>query len=189
MKNLAHSFRAAIAAPILLAAAACSNGEMTAHDQTVIYKEAPEFLEAWVAARAAGDGAVLRPMYTDQTGFVWVQDGKVFYDSADDAAASLDFASTGGYTPELKFSEPKFKALSKNAASVWSEYTETLTIGADTVIETKGIFTGVLIKEDGQWKFVQAQFGAVPGDLEIEAPAEPVAADPAPPSEESAPVP
>ncbi len=189
MKNLAYSFRAAIAAPILLAAAACSNGEMTAHDQTVIYQEAPEFLEAWVAARAAGDGAVLRPMYTDQTGFVWVQDGRVFYDSADDAAASLDFASTGGYTPDLKLTEPKFKALSKNAASVWSEYTETLTIGADTVIETKGIFTGVLIKEDGQWKFMQAQFGALPSDLAVEAPAEPVAEATAPPAEESVPVP
>jgi hypothetical protein len=189
MKNLVQFYRAAIAAPILLAAAACNSGEMTAHDQTVIYKEAPEFLEAWVAARAAGDGAVLRPMYTDQTGFVWVQDGTVFYDTADDAAASLDFASTGGYTPELKLNEPKFKALSKNAASVWSEYTETLTIGADTVIETKGIFTGVLVKEDGQWKFMQAHFGAVPSDLAIEAPPEPVADETAPPSEESVPVP
>ncbi len=189
MKIRLHSIRAAIAAPILLAAAACSNGEMTAHDQTVIYSEAPAFLEAWVAARAAGDGAVLRPMYTDQTGFVWVQDGRVFYDTADDAAASLDFASTGGYTPDLKLTEPKFKALSKNAASVWSEYTETLTIGADTVIETKGIFTGVLIKEDGQWKFVQAHFGAVPSDLEAEAPIEPVAEETDPPSEDSVPVP
>jgi SnoaL-like domain len=172
MKSHILGLRVILVAPLLAVIAACpaKAPELAPHDMTVTISESNAFLDAWLAAREAGDSEPLKPMYYGKTGFIWVEEGRTMYNVGDDAAAALDFASTGGYTPRLSFGEREITPLAPNVAAISADYTQSLSFGG-LEIKTKGIFTGVIVNEDGQWKFVQGHFSA-PTD-ELPAPAEP----------------
>lgn len=160
MKNLASVLRAVMAAPFLLTAAACGNGEMTAHDQTVIYSEVPEFLESWEAAGNEGRYDDLKPLYSPYTGFAWVEQGKIAYATAQDVAAGLDAAKSSGATVEMNLTSSNIKALAKDVASVAANYTLKINYPPDTSIESAGVFTGVVQRQETGWVFVQGHFSS-----------------------------
>jgi hypothetical protein len=158
----------------------------------VTISESRAFLDAWLAAREAGDSEPLKPMYYANTGFIWVEEGRTMYTVGEDAAAALDFASTAGYTPRLSFGAREITPLAPNVAAISADYTQSLEFGG-LEIKTNGVFTGVIVNEDGQWKFVQGHFSAPTSELPapqtapvtetVPAPAtEPVVAEPAAPN-------
>lgn len=193
MKSHIHRMRIVLAAPLLAIVAACPAAapELAPHDMTVTISESNAFLDSWLAAREAGDGAALTPMYYAKTGFIWVEEGRTKHAAGGEAAAALDFASTGGYTPKLSFGDREITPLAPNIAAVSADYTQTFKLGG-LQVETDGVFTGVIVNEEGQWKFVHGHFStpmteappAVPAPASEAVPApvtEPVTPEPAVP--------
>jgi len=170
MKSHTLGLRVVLVAPLLAMVAACpaKAPELAPHDKTVTISESNAFLDAWLAAREAGDSEPLKPMYYANTGFIWVEDGRTMYTVGEDAAMALDFASTGGYAPRLKFGTREITPLAPTVAAVSADYTQSLEFGG-LEIKTNGVFTGVIVNEDGEWKFVQGHFSA-PAD-QLPAPA------------------
>lgn len=145
----------AAAAALVIAVSACSQAAAPPPvDPAVIVGETKAFLDQWVAAREQGDGDILQPMYSAQPTFRWIENGVVFYAVGSDAAASLDMASTGGYTPDLTLQDPVITVLSDTAAAVTADYTMLFKFGG-IAFDSSGVFTAVLVKEDGAWKFLQ----------------------------------
>lgn len=184
MKSHILGLRVILVAPLLAMVAACpaKAPELAPHDKTVTISEANTFLDAWLAAREAGDSEPLKPMYYANTGFIWVEEGRTMYTVGEDAAAALDFASTGGYAPSLTFADRQITALAPNVAAISADYTQSLEFGG-LEIKTNGVFTGVIVNEDGQWKFVQGHFSLPTDDLPDPAPAPVTEPAPAPVTE------
>ena len=159
MKTHIHTLRVILAAPLLAIVAACPAAPPAPEpvDPAITISESGAFLDGWLAAREAGNGDNLTPMYYGKTGFIWVEEGRTMYTVGEDAAAALDIASTAGYTPRLSFGAREITPLAPNVAAVSADYTQTLELGG-LKVETDGIFTGVLVNEEGQWKFVQGHF-------------------------------
>lgn len=158
-----HTSRSSIAAMTLgglLALGACATGELTPQDRTAVIAESGAFLDAWIAARDAGQFDGLSPMYSDSAAFRWVEEGRVAFTSGEMAARSLDHSATAGYGPLLALTVEDIMPLSKDAAAVSADYTSTLNIGGGAKIESNGVLTAVLVKEDGAWKFLQAHLSA-----------------------------
>jgi hypothetical protein len=176
MKSHILGLRVILVAPLLAMVAACpaKAPELAPHDKTVTISESNAFLDAWLAAREAGDSEPLKPMYYANTGFIWVEEGRTMYTVGEDAAMALDFASTGGYTPRLSFGAREITPLAPNVAAISADYTQSLSFGG-LEVKTNGIFTGVIVNEEGQWKFVQGHF-STPTD-ELPAPEAPPVAE------------
>ncbi|MGA1344305.1 MAG: nuclear transport factor 2 family protein, partial [Hyphomonas sp.] len=136
------------------------------------------FLDSWLAAREAGDSEPLKPMYSARTGFIWIEEGRSIYTAGAEAAAALDFAATGSYAPRLSFSDREITPLAPNVAAVSADYTKSLNFGG-LQIKTKGVFTGVIVNEDGQWAFVQGHFSMPASELPAPSAAPSTAAAPA----------
>jgi hypothetical protein len=179
MKTSITGLRIMLVAPLLAVVAACSATapEPAPPDMTETLSEANAFLDGWLAAREAGDSEPLKPMYSARTGFIWIEEGRSIYTAGADAAAALDVSSTGSYIPRLSFSDREITPLATNVAAVSADYTKSLNFGG-LQIKTKGVFTGVIANEDGQWAFVQGHF-SMPAD-ELPAPSAAPSAAPAP---------
>ena len=159
MRTIGSGLRAALAVSLL---AACKPAGLSAHDRTVVIHDVGALIDTWNAASDAGEFATLKPMYSSSTGFVWVEDGRVAYASAADAAAGLDAATNGGFTTNLVLTNRQITPLAKDAASVSADYTLVFEFAPDTRFETKGVFTAVLVKEEEAWKFLQGHFSTPP---------------------------
>ena len=149
----------------LLALGACATDKLTPHDRTVVIAESGAFLDAWIAARDAGQFDSLSPMYSDSAAFRWVEEGRIAFSSGEMAARSLDHSATAGYGPVLALAVEEITPLSKNASAVSADYTSTLNLGGGTKIESNGVLTAVLVKEDGTWKFLQEHLSAPQANL------------------------
>lgn len=166
MRRISEYLRAAIAAFGLGLIAACSPGGLSPHDKTVLIGEVNAFLNTWIETTDKGDFTLLKPMYSDQAGFRWIENGRVAYDSAEDAARALDFASTAGYTADMDLINPEITPLSVHAAAVTADYTLAFDFGPGAQFASEGVFTAVLVNEDGAWKFLQGHLSELPGDLQ-----------------------
>lgn len=190
MKTSVLGLRVILAAPLLAVVAACSATapEPATPDLTETLSEANAFLDTWLAAREAGNSEPLKAMYSAKTGFIWIEEGRSMYTAGADAAAALDFSSTGSYAPRLSFSDREITPLAANVAAVSADYTKSLTFGG-LQIKTKGVFTGVIVNEGGQWAFVQGHFSMPADELPAAAAgpsaagvSQPATTEPAPPN-------
>ncbi|MFN4024450.1 MAG: nuclear transport factor 2 family protein [Hyphomonas sp.] len=73
------------------------------------------------------------------------------------AGAALDFAVTAVYTPDLTIANLEITPVAKDAAAVSGTCLQTLRVGLER-IEGPGVFTATLVKQDGQWQFLNAHF-------------------------------
>ncbi|MEQ9506712.1 MAG: nuclear transport factor 2 family protein [Hyphomonas sp.] len=167
MARITGHLRAAAAAIGLGWIAACSPGGLSADDKTALTAEVEDFLDQWIETSDKGEFALLKPMYSDQAGFRWIENGRVAYDSAENAAAALDMAATAGYTADMDMMNEEVTLLSNDAAAVSADYTLAFDFGPGAQFTSTGVFTAVLVKEAGGWKFLQGHLS--------EPPAEPVA--------------
>lgn len=169
--QLSYAKTAAAASSFAFLVSACTPSGLSPQDKTVVISETTAFLDNWIETADKGEFEQLKPMYADQAGFRWIENGRVAYASAADAAAGLDMAATGGYTADMDISNREISPLAKDAAAVSADYKLTFQFGPDTRIETAGVFTAVLVKDADEWKFLQGHLSAPPADFE--APAEP----------------
>lgn len=174
MAGFSGYLRAIGAAVFIALTAACTPVAAPPADPAVVVAETTAFLDQWVAAREKGDKRVLEPMYSAQPGFRWIENGAVTYDSGLDAAASLDMASTGGYLPDMTLAAPAITVLSADAAAVTADYKMIFKFGG-IAFDSTGVFTAVLVKEDGLWKFLQAHMSEPSAGMDMPAPAPEVA--------------
>ncbi|MFN7055746.1 nuclear transport factor 2 family protein [Hyphomonas sp.] len=150
-------YMAACSMTAALALGGCNSDELRPQDKTVIISETGDFLQTWAETRLRGSGADLAPMYWPDSGFLWIEDGRVMHDYGPDAAAALDFSATGGYTPELLLSNFEITPIARNVAAVSGDYVQALRLGT-VQIEGPGVFTATLVKKDERWQFVHAHF-------------------------------
>lgn len=165
MMTMGRVLRPVMASAALVLAAACTNGELSAHDRTVVIDEAGAFLDSWLAATDRGDFDELKPMYSDRASFRWIENGRVAYDSAENAAAALDLAATGGYVADMDLMNVEISPLSADSATVSADYTLAFDFGPGAQFQSEGVFTAVLVKEGSDWKFLQGHLSEPPADL------------------------
>lgn len=177
MARRSGHLRAAAAVIALGSVAACTPGELSADDKAALTGEVETFLDGWIETSDKGEFALLKPMYSDQAGFRWIENGRVAYDSAENAAAALDMAATAGYTADMDVMNREVTLLSEDAAAVSADYTLAFDFGPGAQFTSQGVFTAVLVKEAGQWKFLQGHLSEPPADLEPPV-VEPVVAEP-----------
>ncbi|MBK8197551.1 MAG: nuclear transport factor 2 family protein [Acidobacteria bacterium] len=170
MNRIQELVRAAAAAVMVLVAG-CSGAQLSAHDKTVTISEVDAFLDHWIETTDKGEFALLKPMYSERAGFRWVENGRVAYASAQDAAAALDMAATGGYTADMDLQHRDITPLSKTAAAVSADYTLAFDFGPGAQFTSQGAFTGVVVKEDDDWKFLIGHLSEPPADLRDAPPA------------------
>jgi hypothetical protein len=177
--------RVALAASLALLAA-CQPSELGPHDRTVVIFETGKFLDAWQAAGNEGRYGDLKPLYSNRAGFLWVEDGAAKYGSARGVAAALDQAAASNASVIITLDNRNITPLARDAAAVSANYTRQIALGEGGAFESRGMFTGTLIREgegeDGQWKFLHGHFSRLAGPaLEPLAPAEQALAAPASP--------
>jgi hypothetical protein len=181
MQMHALLIRATAAISVLAVVSACSPDTLRPHDQTIVYREVPEFLEAWQAAGNEGRFGDLKPLYAPLTGFVWVEQGKVAYADAGQIAAGLDSAAASGAKVTLQLSDTVVTALAPRAAAVSASYTMSFAFAPGQTYDTAGVFTGVVVKRDERWMFLQGHFSApMPEAIAATPPEEPIPSGPPP---------
>jgi hypothetical protein len=114
-------------------------------------------LESWAAAGREGRWDEVAALYADDPGFAWVERGAVRYPSRVAAVEGLHVVT--GQKIQSQVTNIAVTPLSADAAAFRSNVTFAFNAGG-TPVELKGVITGVAVRRDGAWRFLQAHVEA-----------------------------
>lgn len=149
---------------LLLLAAACSAPESRkvaadmkatpAADPAAAAAGVTALIREWSAAGAEGRWNDLKALYADDPDFYWVEQGRVAYDSAAAAAAGVDRVAAMNAMIRSDVDAIAVTPLSADAAS-FRAHTKIGFVSTDFSFNFEGAFTGVAVRRDGRWRFLQ----------------------------------
>jgi hypothetical protein len=118
------------------------------------------FLDEWNMAIAKGDAATIRSAYITDSRFQWFEDGALTYRSANEIADRLS-QFPKGTTIDTKLSNIDVRLLTDKLAYGSASYATKLTM-PNGPFEFRGVFTMLLERDNGRWKFVFGHTSTVP---------------------------
>lgn len=97
-----------------------------------------------------GNYSAAAAIYSNRADFLWVEDGAVRYESAQEAGASLaSLADYGGV--QFAFTTPRIVLLDNDVASLFTEHTTTIGSG-NTAFTFSGAMTIIFVLEEDAWR-------------------------------------
>lgn len=149
----------------LIALAACSpateSGQTAAADEREIVDGVTALMNDWAQAGPEGRWEDLKGLYADAPGFTWIERGGVAYDDHAAIAAGIDQASQMQAEIDSHVSDIRVTPLGPDAAAVVTDVSLSVSFG-DFGYDFNGIFSGVAVKHDGEWRFLQGHLSEPP---------------------------
>lgn len=122
--------------------------------------EIDSFLDEWNTAIAKGDAAAIQSAYVTDDRFQWFEDGVLTYRSSNEIAARLSQFPKGTII-DTKLSDVDVRLLTDKLAYGSAAYATKITMPTGP-FEFRGVFTMLLERDNGRWKFVSGHTSAVP---------------------------
>lgn len=118
-------------------------------------------VQRWSDAGEAGDFDAVAATYADAPGFVWIEQGEARYTDRAAIVAGLEQARAMRLSIRNDVSDIVVTPLSPDAAAFRAGYT--LAIAAEGFsVNSNGTLSGVAVKRDGVWRFLQGAFSERP---------------------------
>ncbi|MCG8469691.1 MAG: nuclear transport factor 2 family protein [Gemmatimonadetes bacterium] len=111
-------------------------------------------LRAFEAAVATGDARTIASYYADRDDFLWLEDGRVSYESVGAVEASIAAVAGQMSFSRLTLSESTITALDPNAAHVTMLFDQSFGADADT-IRYSGAMSAAMVRTEDGWKFLR----------------------------------
>lgn len=150
---------------VFAAIAGCSASPAPDHpaavDETAIVDGVTSLVNDWTNAGKEGRWEDLKSLYADEAGFTWIERGAVAY--ADHAAivAGVDQASQMSADIASSVGNIRVTPLAPDAAAVVADIKLDVSFG-DFGYNFDGVLSGVAVKRDGAWRFLQGHLSEPP---------------------------
>jgi ketosteroid isomerase-like protein len=112
--------------------------------------EVTAFLGEYLAAVDARDADAIGRAYVEDDRFIWIEDGRVRYRSAEEIMASLG-ALPSGSAIRTELSDVEVVPVGVSGAHAWSTFTTTVGTGPSS-FSFGGAISFVLERENGRWR-------------------------------------
>ena len=160
-KSLAVRLYVVVAALLFTSCGGAASSDKPSSAQ--IEEEVSTFLEEWAASFSEGRFKDAKALYAAREGFVWIERGRITYQSAADLAAGLDQLIGTDTTITNALDHIKVEVLSGDSAAFSAAlYSQVVTPSFEFTFD--GVMTGVAIKEDGGWRLYQGHLSQPPYD-------------------------
>lgn len=146
-----------LSAGIALLMAACAGppaNEWTEDRADAIRDSVRAFLAEYAARVERSDWEGVGALYSDDPAFVWVEDGRVAYDSAREVRESLARVAGMFSSARTEFLSPEVTPLAPGLAILASEFRHTFAMEDGDDLELEGAITATVAHEGGGWRFV-----------------------------------
>jgi len=118
-------------------------------------------VQRWSDAGEAKDWDAIAATYADQDGFVWIEQGEARYTDHAAIVAGLERARTIAADIRNDVSDIVVTPLGPDHAAYRANYT--LAVAAEGFsYASSGVLSGVAVKRDGVWQFLQGSFSERP---------------------------
>ena len=142
----------------ILGASACAPASLNSAD---IRQGVSELVQRWSDAGEAGDWDVVADTYADADGFVWIEQGEARYTSHGAIVEGLNQAREMSASIRNDVSDIVVTPLGADAAAFRARYF--LSVSAEGFgYSSEGVLSGVAIRQDGAWRFLQGSFSEQP---------------------------
>lgn len=150
--------RQLLIAPIVLLASAC--GSAPAGDQATRDAVAA-LVQRWSDAGEAQNWDAVAETYADAEGFAWIEQGVARYTSRSAILEGINQAKGMSASIRNDVSDIVITPLGSDAAAFRATYV--LDVSAEGFsYKSAGVLSGVAIKQDGAWRFLQGSFSEQP---------------------------
>lgn len=127
---------------------------LTGERATAIRDSLRGFLAAYSASVERGDWDAVGALYSEDPGFVWIEDGRVAYDSAAEVRASLAGMAGVIRSARTEFHSIRVLPLAPGLATISSEFRHTFAMEGGDDLELTGALTATVAHEEGGWRFL-----------------------------------
>lgn len=117
-------------------------------------------LRNWGAAGAEGRWEDLKALYADDPSFYWVEQGRIAYSDYASIVAGVDQAAATAAVITNSFDDIVVTPLGADAA-IFRAHVTFAVATADFSFDFDGAFTGVAVRRDGRWKFLNGHLSKV----------------------------
>jgi uncharacterized protein (TIGR02246 family) len=118
-------------------------------------------VQRWSDAGTAKDWDAIAQTYADQPGFAWIEQGEARYTDRAAIVAGLDGARKMKADIDNKVSNIVVTPLAPGVAAYRADYR--LSVKAEGFgYSSSGVLSGVAVKRDGTWRFLQGAFSERP---------------------------
>ena len=121
--------------------------------------EIKDFLDEWNTAIAKGDAAAIRSAYVADARFQWFEDGVLTYRSSGEIVDKLRQFPKGTKI-DTRLSDINIRLLTDKLAYGNASFSTKIALPTGP-FEFSGVFTMLLERHDGQWKFVSGHTSTV----------------------------
>lgn len=149
-----------VAALLFLAACAQAPAPPTAAELEAADTGAVALVNEWAAAGTEGRWNDLPPLYADDPGFTWVEQGEIRYVDHAAITAGVTQARDSGLTIRTTVSNVEATPLARDVATVRANVSIVFVQAGDGGYSFRGILTGVAIERDGRWMFLQGHLSS-----------------------------
>lgn len=120
-----------------------------------------QLVQRWSDAGEASDWDAVAETYADQDGFVWIEQGEARYTDRAAIVAGLERAREMSAEIRNDVSDIVVTPLASDVAAYRASYT--LAVSAEGFnYNSSGVLSGVAVKRDGAWRFLQGSFSERP---------------------------
>lgn len=140
--------------------------EFAAEQRAAVADSVHAALQSFSEAQVAGDWGRVAAMYADSPDFLWMEDGKVMYESAADVRAALEALTSSMSAASITWIQPSVIALSPGRAEVSTLYEQSFTMAEGGGFSYAGAISAVMINGADGWQFLRGHSssgGEAPG--------------------------
>lgn len=124
------------------------------YDQAAVKTAVEALINDWAKTGEEGRWEDLKNLYADDPDYYWVEDGRLAYKSRQAAADGVDQAAAMNALIRSTVSDIAVTPLGADAASFRTAISIGF-VGDSFSFEFDGVFTGVAVRRDGRWQFLQ----------------------------------
>jgi hypothetical protein len=130
-------------------------------DAAAVRADVTSLVQRWSDAGEAGDWAAVADTYADAEGFAWIEQGEVRYPSRAAIVAGLEEARAANLRITNDVSDIAVTPLGADAAAYSANYR--LVVASEAFsFESRGVLSGVAIRQADGWRFLQGSFSEAP---------------------------
>ncbi|MEQ8178693.1 MAG: nuclear transport factor 2 family protein [Amphiplicatus sp.] len=153
--------RTFLTAATFVALAGCGPEKGVPYNPNAVEQGVAALVEGWADAGEGDDYGAIARYYADEKGFAWIERGSVAYADYAAIVAGLDAAKHMNLKVDNDVRAIAVTPLSADAAAFHAGIGMTIASDAFTYA-FDGVLSGVAVKRDGEWKFLQGAFSERP---------------------------
>ncbi len=128
-------------------------------DSASVEQGVASLIDNWSRTGADGRWEDLKALYADDPAFVWIEDGRLAYESKAAAAAGVDRAAAMNATIKSLTDDVVVTPLSSDAALFRARFQFSFA-SADFSFDVDSLFSGVAVLRDGRWVFLHGHLSS-----------------------------